>query len=95
MSHIQVLVGRVALIFNFVMTIGLNTWKTGLQESLFRPELKTKTPCSDKGTHDSADTLLYKALIQGACQIRALGLVVMSRTNMLELYINSTLIFIY
>ena len=35
--NIQVLVGRVALIFNVVMMITLNTWKTYQQKSLFRP----------------------------------------------------------
>ena len=69
MGHMQVLVSRVTLIFNVIMTIVLNTWKTCLQESLFRPKLKSKTHCSDKGTHDSADTLLCKALIQAACQL--------------------------
>ena len=37
MSGVQVLVGRVALIVNVVMTISLNSWKTCQQESLFRP----------------------------------------------------------
>ena len=37
MSGVQVLVGRVALTVNVVMTISLNTWKTCQQESLFRP----------------------------------------------------------
>ena len=37
MGRVQVLVGRVALIFSFVVTIMLNTWKTCQWESLFRP----------------------------------------------------------
>ena len=37
MGHVQVLIGRVALIFSVVVTIMLNTGKTCQQESLFRP----------------------------------------------------------
>ena len=44
----------------------MNTWKTCQQESLFKPNEKWKQPAHDKGTLENADTLLYKALNQGA-----------------------------
>ena len=52
--------------------------------------LKCKQPAHDKGTLGSADTLLHNALIQN--QLRYLRLV-MSRTNILELYINNIILF--
>ena len=53
MGYVQVLVSKVALIINIVLTIALNTWKTCQQHS------------HDKGTLDNADTLLYIAFIYG------------------------------
>ena len=71
----------------FGITFSIKTSQTvTIFEIIKKFMLKCKQPVHDKGTFDSADTLLHKTLSQGHCRLRYLRLV-MSKTNMLELHI--------
>ena len=71
MGCVQVLVGRVVLIVNVAMYDQHWIWIPGrlvnrkAYSNLMCNE-KWKQPAHDKGTLENADTLLYKALNQGA-----------------------------